>query len=92
MIIQKVYNNLVVRKSMAKVIDISGKEHEIACIACAIQKGEVELPVERVAETKHFVVEQDFEFPIEGFLIIASKRHISSIMDFNSSKAYSPSP
>lgn len=68
---------------MAKIIDISGKEREIKCIAYAIQKNEVELPVERIGRTKNFVVEQDFEWPIEGFLIIASKRHIHSILDFN---------
>ncbi|MEK6761016.1 MAG: HIT family hydrolase [Nanoarchaeota archaeon] len=68
---------------MAKIIDISGKEQEIKCIACAIQKNEVKLPVERIGETENFVVEQDFEWPIEGFLIIASKRHIHSILEFN---------
>ena len=68
---------------MPKIIDISGNEQEVKCIACAIQKKEIELPVERIWETKNFVVEQDFEWPIEGFLIIASKRHIHSILDFN---------
>lgn len=68
---------------MPKIIDISGKEHEIECIACAIQVKEVELPVERIFETENFVVEQDFEWPIEGFLIIASKRHIHSVLEFN---------
>lgn len=68
---------------MAKITDISGKEVEVDCIACAIQKKEVELPVERIGETGSFVLEQDFEWPIEGFLIIASKRHIQSISEFN---------
>ncbi len=68
---------------MTKIVDISGKEQNVECIACAIQNKEVELPVERIAETNHFVVEQDFEWPIEGFLIIASKRHIHSILEFN---------
>lgn len=67
---------------MAKIKDIGGVEHEITCIACAIQSGEILLPVERIAETKYFVAEQDFEYPIEGFVIIASKRHIKSILEF----------
>lgn len=67
---------------MVKIIDIGGVENEISCIACAIQSGEVSLPVERIAETQHFVAEQDFEYPIEGFVIIASKRHIKSILEF----------
>jgi len=68
---------------MVKIVDISGKEQNVNCIACAIQSGKVDLPIERIAETEYFVVEQDFEYPIEGFLILASKRHINSINDFN---------
>lgn len=68
---------------MVKIIDISGKEKDIKYIACSIQNKEVDLPVDRIFETESFVVEQDFEYPIEGFLIIASKRHIHSILEFN---------
>jgi diadenosine tetraphosphate (Ap4A) HIT family hydrolase len=68
---------------MPRIIDISGKEQEVGCIGCAIQNGEVKTFVERIGETKSFVLEQDFEYPIEGFLILASKRHINSILDFN---------
>lgn len=67
---------------MVKIIDISGVVCEVSCIACAIQSGTVNLPIERIAETKFFVAEQDFEYPIEGFIIIASKRHIKSVTDF----------
>ena len=68
---------------MAKITDILGQEQEVDCIACEIQSGKIKLPIERIGETKNFVVEQDFEWPIEGFLIIASKRHIYSILEFN---------
>ncbi len=67
---------------MVKVKDIVGTEHEVDCIACSIQSEEVALPVERIAVTKYFVVEQDFEYPIEGFVIIASKRHVKSVLEF----------
>lgn len=67
---------------MVTIKDISGIEHEIKCIACSIQSGEVALPIERIAETEYFVAEQDFEYPIEGFVIVASKRHIKSILEF----------
>ncbi|MCX6735537.1 MAG: hypothetical protein NTZ13_00445 [Candidatus Parcubacteria bacterium] len=67
---------------MVTIKDISGTEHNIDCIACSIQSGEVSLPVERIAETEYFVAEQDFEYPIEGFVIIASKRHVKSILEF----------
>jgi diadenosine tetraphosphate (Ap4A) HIT family hydrolase len=66
---------------MTKIIDISGVEHEVDCIACAIQSGNVTLPVKRITETEYFVAEQDFEYPIEGFVIIASKRHIKSVAE-----------
>lgn len=64
---------------MVRLVDISGVEYDISCIACAIQSGEVALPVKRITETEHFVAEQDFEYPIEGFVIVASKRHVKSL-------------
>lgn len=68
---------------MAKIKDLFGQEKEVDCMACDLQSGKVELPTKRIGETKHFVVEQDLEYPIEGFLIIVSKRHIHSILEFN---------
>jgi len=68
---------------MIEIKDISGKNVKVDCIACAIQSKKMDLPVKRIFETEHFVVEQDFEYPIEGFLILVSKRHIHSISDFN---------
>lgn len=64
---------------MTKIVDINGDKHDVECIACAIQGGEIVLPIERIAETENFVVEQDLEWPIEGFMIVVSKRHILSI-------------
>ena len=68
---------------MKKIIDIYGKEHNVECIACSIQSGEVTIPIERIAETKNFVVEQDLEWPIEGFLVIVSRKHINSVDELN---------
>jgi len=64
---------------MAEITDINGNKHEVKCIACAIQGGKISLPIERIAETKNFVLEQDLEWPIEGFVVIVSKKHIISI-------------
>lgn len=61
---------------MTEFRDIGGQTHETECVACAIQRGDVVLPVRRIAETHGFVVEQDSECPIEGFLVIVSKRHV----------------
>ncbi len=66
-----------------EIVDIKGKTHNIDCIACSIQNGTIQLPIERIAETDNFVAEQDLEYPIEGFVIIASKRHVLSIDEMN---------
>ena len=70
---------------MTIIKDILGVEHNINCIACSIQDGQITLPVERISETNYFVAEQDLEYPIEGFVILVSKRHIKSILEFSSS-------
>ncbi|MBI2024456.1 hypothetical protein HYT00_03665 [Candidatus Giovannonibacteria bacterium] len=71
---------------MIEIIDINGNKHEVKCIACAIQSGKISLPIERIAETENFVLEQDLEWPIEGFVVIVSKRHIISIDEFTDSE------
>ena len=64
---------------MFKIKDIGGKEYEINCIACAIAEGKIQLPMENLAETENFIAEQDTECPIEGFVIISSRKHIYSV-------------
>jgi diadenosine tetraphosphate (Ap4A) HIT family hydrolase len=49
------------------------------CIGCSIGTGEINPPGGIITETKNFVLHQDPEVPIKGFLIIASKKHIQSI-------------
>jgi diadenosine tetraphosphate (Ap4A) HIT family hydrolase len=41
------------------------------------------LPDEIILETDHFRIAQDCEVPIEGFLILAAKRHLRSIADLS---------
>lgn len=69
---------------MVKIISIGGIETEVECIGCALQKGLIKSVGDFILETKHFIVSQDYEVPIAGFLVLASKRHISSILDFTS--------
>jgi len=66
-----------------KIVSADNKKVEIDCIGCAIQKGEIEIIGGIIAETDHFVVTQDFEIPIPGFLILASKRHFIGFADFS---------
>lgn len=68
---------------MATFKRLDGECFTGTCLGCDIITGKIPTFVERIAETKNFVVEQDFAYPIPGFTIIASKRHIQSITEFN---------
>lgn len=63
------------------VNDILGKEWNCKCIGCSIGTGEITPPGEVIMSTENFVLHQDPEIPIKGFLIIASKKHIKSISE-----------
>ncbi len=55
---------------------------KIKCIGCELQKNKIETIGGLLYETKYFEVRQDYELPIPGFLIIASKRHIIGFANF----------
>ena len=57
------------------------------CLGCAIALGRLLPPGGRLGESEHFVVHQDPEVPIRGFLIIASKRHLRSIAEMSAAEA-----
>jgi diadenosine tetraphosphate (Ap4A) HIT family hydrolase len=61
--------------------DILGKEWNCKCIGCSIGTGEITPPGELIISTEKFILHQDPEIPIKGFLIIASKKHIKSISE-----------
>lgn len=65
-----------------EIIDIKGIKKKIGCLGCAMQKGEVEGRGGSIAQTKHFDAHQDYEIPIPGFMILASKRHLQSVDEF----------
>lgn len=58
-------------------------EKKIGCIGCDLKKGKIKTRGEKVIDGKYFEVRQDYEIPIPGFLVIASKRHIIGFADFN---------
>ncbi len=64
------------------VVNFKGKKKKVGCLGCAIEKGEISDKFV-VLKTKYFAVEQDFEIPIPGFLILRTRRHIRSIEEFN---------
>jgi len=64
------------------VTDIKSKTKKIACLCCAIQEGEVESLGGSILESEYFDAHQDYEIPIPGFFILASKRHLQSVDEF----------
>lgn len=64
------------------IVDLTGKTKKIACLGCAIQKGEVKSLGGSILSSKYFDAHQDYEIPIPGFIIVASKRHLQSIDEF----------
>ena len=60
-----------------KIKDITDKEWEYGdCVSCAINETKIKPFGGIIFETKNFIVTQDFSRPINGFIVIASKRHV----------------
>ena len=70
-----------------KRIDILNNQFEVECIGCALVNKDL-VPIGGIIkETENFILHQDPEIPIKGFLIIASKQHIKSITQLSKSQA-----
>jgi diadenosine tetraphosphate (Ap4A) HIT family hydrolase len=57
----------------------NGKTVEVECLSCAITSGLIEPDGGVITETEHFHAHQDVAYPIEGLVILASKRHIKCL-------------
>jgi diadenosine tetraphosphate (Ap4A) HIT family hydrolase len=55
--------------------------HFNGCPGCAYAKHEFELPCGLAYENDNFVLSQDWELPIDGFLIVSPKRHIEQLSE-----------
>lgn len=71
---------------MKNITDIKGKTKKIACLGCAIKKGEAEASGGIIASSKFFRAEQDYEIPIPGFVILVSQRHLQSVDEFSAAE------
>lgn len=60
-----------------------GESCETDCVGCSVVNGEMSIPGCMIFETKNFILHQDPEIPIVGFLIITSKRHFQYFHDMN---------
>lgn len=62
--------------------NLQGKEVEIKnCMGCEIVNGSIDVFGGILHNGSYFTVAQDFELPIEGFIIITSKRHVKKFVD-----------
>ena len=64
-----------------KTRDFLGNEWDIDCMGCAINNQSMLVPGSLIKQTQYFCVHQDPLIPLEGFLVIASLRHIRSILE-----------
>lgn len=53
------------------------------CTGCSVANKEISLVGGFIYETENFILLQDPEVPIKGFLIIQSKNHLRKLIDFN---------
>ena len=68
--------------------DFTNKKWEIDCIGCSIANRKMLCPGGMIYENESCYIHQDPAVPIEGFLIVGTKRHIQRITDL-SKKEYS---
>lgn len=51
------------------------------CMGCSVGKGDMLPPGGIIYDTENFVLHQDPDVPLSGFLIVAAKNHIRSIAE-----------
>lgn len=65
-----------------QIIDLANNKIEIKnCLGCEIVNNDIKIWGGVLYNSKHFIVTQDIELPIDGFIIITSKRHIEKFVD-----------
>jgi diadenosine tetraphosphate (Ap4A) HIT family hydrolase len=57
----------------------NGKTVEVECLSCALTSGLIQPDGGVIIETEYFHAHQDVAYPIEGLVILASKRHIKCL-------------
>ena len=62
--------------------DIKNIEHNIdGCLGCMLSNGKLESVGGILYKDESFNVSQDFELPINGFIIISTNRHCETLSD-----------
>lgn len=63
-----------------QLTNYAGENAEMECLGCAREKGNI--TIGQIVQSEFFDAHQDFEIPIEGFVILSSRRHIQSVDEF----------
>ena len=67
---------------MSIIKDLTGKQQELnGCLGCEIVNGNIAPFGGVLYKNKHFTITQDFELPIDGFIVISSVRHIEKLTE-----------
>lgn len=64
---------------MRKITLSNGKTVEVECLSCVLTSGLIEPDGGVIIETEYFHAHQDVAYPIEGLVILASKRHVKCL-------------
>ena len=67
-------------------VDITNRKWKVECMGCAIADGTVSTPGGIISANDTCYLHQDPEVPLEGFLIVATARHVQSISDLTDSE------
>ncbi|MBI6864876.1 HIT family protein [Lysinibacillus fusiformis] len=68
---------------MRNIVLSSGENVYVDCLSCAIISGQIEPNGGVLIKTDYFHAHQDIAYPIKGFVIVASKRHIHCLDELN---------
>lgn len=72
---------------MGIIEDLTGQQHELnVCLGCEIINGNLTPFGGVLYKDKEFAVTQDYELPINGFIIISTVRHIEKFTELNDSE------
>jgi diadenosine tetraphosphate (Ap4A) HIT family hydrolase len=75
-------------KGEKNITDFLDKNWICNCVGCGVGDKSITPPGGIIYETETFVIHQDPMIPIEGFLIVAAKNHIHSLVEFTDSQRH----
>ncbi|KIL44101.1 hypothetical protein [Jeotgalibacillus soli] len=64
---------------MRTILFSNGDTVTVKCLSCPLTSGIIQSNGGVITETEYFHAHQDAAYPIEGLIILASKRHIKSM-------------